>query len=68
MMETWEIDPLVEGSGGLEASTEEDDVDSMTELTERYMTSPRFRELVHKMHDNFDAILADAQQSYKARV
>ncbi|KAG2530244.1 hypothetical protein JM18_001070 [Phytophthora kernoviae] len=61
MMETWDIDPLVESSAGIEASSEEDEVDCMTELAEHYMTSPSFRRLVHEMHDNFDAILADAQ-------
>ncbi|KAL4154820.1 hypothetical protein PRNP1_006936 [Phytophthora ramorum] len=60
MMETWDIDPLVEDSEAIAAETEEEIESGVEGLVKHYMNNPRFRQLVHDIHDHIDAILSDA--------
>ncbi|CAH0484815.1 unnamed protein product [Peronospora farinosa] len=68
MMDTWEIDPLVEDSG-IPSVQSEVQVDSdMAVLVRQYLTDSNFRHLVHEIHDHIDAALAADAVSFEAQV
>ncbi|KAI9911761.1 hypothetical protein PsorP6_009345 [Peronosclerospora sorghi] len=67
MMDTWGVDPLVEQSERSSSPSEEPNV-GMAFLAQHYVNDPKFRHLVHAIHDHIDATVAKLEQCYEASV
>ncbi|KAG7388929.1 hypothetical protein PHYPSEUDO_011576 [Phytophthora pseudosyringae] len=68
MMETWDVDPLVEDSEVPAPETEEEAGCGVEELVKHYVNDPNFRQLIHEIHEHVDSALATDEFSYKASV
>uniref|UniRef100_A0AAV1UMT7 Uncharacterized protein n=1 Tax=Peronospora matthiolae TaxID=2874970 RepID=A0AAV1UMT7_9STRA len=66
MMDTWEIDPLVESSDIRPIKSEESsDCTGLALLVQQYVTDRNFRHVVYQLHDHIDAAVAHAEFSFK---
>ncbi|CAI5744237.1 unnamed protein product [Peronospora destructor] len=68
MMDTWEIDPLVEDSGMSSVQSEVQVDSGMALLVRQYLNDSNFRHLVHKIHDHIDAAVAADEVCFTAQV
>ncbi|CAH0475580.1 unnamed protein product [Peronospora belbahrii] len=68
MMDTWDIDPLVEDTEIPSVQSEVQVDCTMALLVRHYMDDPNFRHLVHRIHDHIDAVVANDELCFKARV